>query len=281
MFAMSIYKLVNDLSSMNPNSNFLADRICSVVRMFFTDENEKAWGDIFRKFLCKLCDIRMVDSICMMLTSIEDMQEVAKIHKGLESFMNESFECDNDELAHLLKAKYNDILIDWRDDIIGKLIDVITEQYNNVEDIILKDKVSVARTYLLRVYNVLQIFLQEEVLPHILLDNFDGFFQGVRRHIEASAGIKAVREDACVKEIGHFYNMDSPEDVDDKFEWYYRTYCDGFLTQCNFVFDNYCDYRNAYDNLRSQIKVNHQGEVNLKITQWFEAIDDYYRREVK
>lgn len=52
------------------------------------------------------------------------------------------------------------------------------------------------------------------------------------------------------------------------------------MTQCNFIFENYCDYRNAYDGLKSQIKANAAGGVVLEIDQWFEKIGGYYR-EVK
>ncbi len=282
MFAMSIYKLVNDLGSMNPDSNFLADRMCSVVRMFFVDEEEMEWGKFLGKFLRKLCDVEMVESICTMLTSIKKTGEVNKVYGNLSAFRDEKFECGKDELEQMLKMRYDKTLTAWKDDIVGKLIDIIVGHYEkNIIDVIMGDKVAVAKTYLLRVYNVLQLFWQEEVLPHILVDNFNGFFQGVRKYIEENEGIKAVQADDCVKEIGRFYNMESPEDTANKFEWYYRTYCEGFLTQCNFIFDNYCDYRNAYDYLKSRLRMDDEGKVNLKINQWFEQIDAYYQREAK
>lgn len=280
IFAMSIYKTVNDLNSMSPNSNFLADRMCSVVRMFFSDVDKKDWNVIFSIFLGKLCDVKMVKSICNMLLAIDEIDETEKIQEvcnKLSVYANEKFECDIKELGQLLKAGYNDILIEWKDDIIGQLIDIVCQYYGRLKDMKKRDRILVARTYLLRIYNVLLLIIQEEMLPHILKDNFDGFFQGVRKYIEENEGIKAIKNDKCVKEISRFYNMDCAESVEDKFEWYYTTYCGGFLTQCNFIFENYCDYRNAYDNLKSQIRVDNAGKVNLKIVQWFEKIDDYYR----
>ena len=67
--------------------------------------------------------------------------------------------------------------------------------------------------------------------------------------------------------------------MEDKFEWYYTVYTKGFITQCNFIFDNYCEYRNAYNNIKRNVHVSEDGEVNLKINQWFEVIDEYYQRE--
>lgn len=91
--------------------------------------------------------------------------------------------------------------------------------------------------------------------------------------MKESKGMKAVREDACVKEISRFYNMDCPKSEKNKFEWYYKLYSGRFAAESNFIFDHYCEHRNAYHHLAEQV-VN----VGKPIEKWFDVIDGYYQK---
>ncbi len=281
MFALSIHNIVNDRSAVTRTANFLSDRIRAVVGMFFSVTEKAGWPDKLERFLQKLCDKDMVMAICRMLQAIYNEKEVDEIyHRVQEDGFRVSVEWENDE-AEIFCKDYKETLLRWRDDIIGRLIYVIELKYENevIADVIKRDKLIIAKTYLFHVNNIMKLFAAEDILPHIPNDMFDGFFQRIQGLMMKGKGIIAVRNNSCVREISRFYNMDCPENVTDKFEWYYSVYVKGFITQCNFIFDNYCEYRNAYNNIKRSVDVGEDGEVSLKINQWFEVIDDYYRRE--
>lgn len=281
MFALSVYDLVNDVNAAIDIANFRADRVRAVVGMFFHVSEKKRWPDKLDRFLQKLCDKDMIMAICRMLRFIYNEKEVDEIcqHVQEDDFrINVEWESNEEEIFN---KDFKETLLSWRDEIIGSLIYVIESKYEKeaISDAIIRDKLMVAKTYLFHVHNILKLFAAEDILPHIPHDMFGGFFQRIEGLMMKGKGVQAVRNDPCVMEISRFYNMDCPEDVDNKFEWYYSVYVKGFITQCNFIFDNYCEYRNAYNNIRRNVKVDENGEVNLKINQWFEVIDQYYQSE--
>lgn len=284
MFAVSIHNIVNDLNAVNRDLNFLADRICSVTRMYFDDIKE-TWPDILQKFVFKLCDTEMIKSICGMLRSIYPIKEIDEINNCLiEDEYKIKILWNEKKPEHIFKKISKVILTNWKEDIIGKLIEIIESIYEKKlsNEIRSKDKILVAKTYLFNVHSVIQLFIEEDIFLHISEDRFGGFFQKAKKIMDNSSGIRAVRQDACVQEISCFYNMDCPEDENakNKFEWYYSTYSNRFITQCNFIFDNYCRYRNAYNNLKMQVNVSDNGKVSPDMNLWFDIIDEYYRKEV-
>ncbi len=281
MFGLSVYDLVHDENAAIEKANFRADRIRAVIGMSFHKATKKEWTEKLNEFLQKLCDIDMIMSICKMLQLIYDKGEVAEIyHRVQEDDYRISVERENDE-TEIFQKDFKETFLKWRDDIIGSLINLIENEYERdiTEDAAQRDKLVVAKAYLFHVHNIMKLFAAEDILSHIPKDMFGGFFQHIEGIMMEGEGIKAVKNDPCVSEISQFYNMDCPEDVEDKFEWYYTVYTKGFITQCNFIFDNYCEYRNAYNNIKRNVHVSEDGEVNLKINQWFEVIDEYYQRE--
>lgn len=278
MFALAMYNNVNDLGAANTNANFLADRLRAVIGMFFDKAEKGKWVDILGEFLHKLCDADMITAICDMLQLIGETEEIEQIYNYLQNDMYK-IRLDNDADAgeEIFRAISKDTLIYWKDFIFGKLIDYIEKllkdggQSDNT-----KDKLLVAKTYLSQIYNVIQLFIDEDILPHIVKDGFNGFFQDVKKHMEQGKGINAIKNDTCVKQISQLYNMEGAEEAENKFEWYYQMCLKKFLFQCNFIFDHYCDYRDAYNFLKSKIHIGNDGKVNLNIGQWFGVIDDYY-----
>lgn len=100
-----------------------------------------------------------------------------------------------------------------------------------------------------------------------------------------SDSLKMVYRDTCVKEIRQFYNMEflKPQNDkhDNKFETYYAIYAKGFINQCNFIFDNYCDYRNSYYHLIQEIiKAHESDDGQCEIQYWFNILDQYYKDQV-
>lgn len=282
MFSLSIHNSVNDLTAMSPRSNFLADRIRCVARIFLnfsTNEHVK----LLNEFLEKIFDREMVLCICKFFLEIKNCEEINDITNNLETKEYLQTEVENVSTEMMLNKN---IWNNWRKDIIDQLLLQIEEKYESLSlDSVLKDKISVAKSYLFSVNSIMELLINEDVLTHILNDPFDGFFSSLKQEIErkleeiqneitGEKGIKSVREDKCVTMIRQFYNMEYSSQELDKFSWYYKIYCNRFIEQCNFVWNNYCEYRDAYHSVVREALKNEK----LEIKQWFDIIDNYYQQ---
>ncbi len=296
MFAISSHLWVDDKNFNSPESNFLADRIRAVLQMYFVDSDKKSLRDIFGEFFNKLFDEKMIEAIGAILLQISEVKEAeGKVRDALQELKLQKDQIEEikrkvDTIDHLSRMNFQGILSIWRDMILGKLMEAIEtiEKRDKMkcppkidDGDKYEDKLSVAKTYLFRMYNIMQLFEEEDILAHIPIDMFDGFFQKIKNHMDEGRGIKFVKRNACVEEIGLFYNIDSPEGVENKFEWYYDLYSKGFIKQCNFIFDNYCEYRNAYSYLKRRVNVRDQHQGIPDIGEWNEIIDMYYQEGEK
>lgn len=281
MFALSIYNVVSDSGDVDIRKKFLTDRIRAVLGMYFKRSKKKSWPATLKSFLHRLCDVDMIVAICRMFQGIcpnHDIEKISQCVTGDRYKTEVEWTSDEEEI---FQNDFKGTFSIWMDEIIGKMIGIIEFVYEKetADDLPSNDKVLTAKMYLSYVYSVLKLFKNEDVLPHIPNDMFQGFFQGVESLMRKGKGIAAVRRDPCVKEISRFYNMDCPQNVD-KFEWYYDTYVKGFITQCNFIFHHYCEYRSAYNKIRRESTIDADGNVNLNINQWYDIIDSYYQEGV-
>lgn len=281
MFALSIYNVVSDSGDVDVRKKFLTDRIRAVLGMYFKMSEKESWTAALERFLHRLCDVDMIMAICRMFQRICPNEDIRKISQCITENRYKIEVAQMPDEVEIFQSDYKGKFSIWMDEIIGKMIGIIENVYEKetVDDLSLNDRVLTAKMYLSHVYSVLKLFKNEDILPHIPNDMFQGFFQGVESLMRNGKGIAVVRRDPCVREISRFYNMDCPQNVD-KFEWYYNTYANGFITQCNFIFHHYCEYRSAYNQIRKESMIDAEGNVNLNINQWYDIIDSYYQEGV-
>lgn len=266
MFAVSIHNIVGDLKAANMESSFLADRLRSVLQIYFSGINDECK---LKCFCAKLFDTKMVNAICGMLYSVKVNTGIEELRKYMEEI----------KFEELLNKDFNSIgkedFRKWKK-IINKIIIIIDKEYSgNVNEVISADKIIIARSYLYKVSSILNIFIEEDIWSHISVNNFNGYFKYLSDNMDEKRWIGIVRNDECIKEIGQFYNVDFPDGESDKFEWYYKLYSNGFIKQCNFIFDNYCEYRSAFGSILNEVNSS-QDSGYPEIGQWFYILDNYY-----
>lgn len=266
MFAVSIHNIVGDLRVSGIDANFLADRLCSVLQIYFSDINDEYKSNTFCN---KLFDTRMINAIC-------DMLYLVKKNTGIEELKSNIEEIN---LQKLLNKDFDSIRKDdfrkWRE-VINKIIVIIDKEYSgSVKEITNADRIIVARNYLYKVNSILGIFIKQDIWTNIRVNNFNGYFKYLSDKMEGKKWIEIVRNDECIKEIGQFYNVDFPNDESNKFEWHYKLYTNGFIKQCNFIFNNYCEYRSAFGGILNEVNSS-QDSAYPDIGEWFDILDNYY-----
>lgn len=279
------------------DSNFLADRICSVAESFFdfsdtSDELREKYLNVAKEFIAKLFDKNMILSICKFLMSDfskpSDMRRIVNcVVFEIRDRLTVKENMPNLDGALSSKEIFLDIcknyLIEWKSYIIKPLIDL----FEKISIDNLFDKISVGKTYLFSIYSLIELFIREDRLVNLVRGNFfDGFFRVFKDEIneslkqsKSSSGkkysIQSIRDDECVKNIRQFYNVEIPleEDTDErKFLCYYEMKRNSFMLQCNFIWDNYCEHKDVYRLLAAQ-NLN----SSLNIDEWFDIIDKYYQ----
>lgn len=280
-FAISIHNVANEFYKI---SDFLVDRMQAVIRIYFDETKREEWPEIYTGFLKRLFDTDMVGSICNMLSLISDIEEVQDVRQKVEQnkfvfdIQVSQNKCNLNEIVKQSPKKED--FYEWKDQIIRELIGIMETKYEmptlSERE---KDQIFAAKEYLIHIHDIIDLAIEGDIWTFLPEDKYDEYFQEVWRYMEQDRGIHAVQEETCVKEISRFFNIDCPENETDKFAWYYRVYSNKFVTECNFIFDYYCEYKNAYYNLIKEIESSlEKGEVT-PIHQWFDIIDGYYLKE--
>lgn len=296
IFASSIYNITNDPYELRNDRSFLADRLCAVMRMYFDEDESGKWPELYETFLQKIFDVNMVTAICKMLLRVSENKIVQDVYDYAVKYRTSIYKREgfvktirdgmdqkkfsSEKWLKIISEKQTPEKLDfmiWRDEVVGALIGVIEEQYTSqYVDEQVYDRIYAAKEYLFRVYSVVDLLIEEDILSNLSDDFYDGFFQKVKKYMEADAGMRAVQAEPCVKEICRFYNMDCPEDVGDKFDWYYSVYSNRFLSECNFIFDYYCEHRNAYGHLSEYVKTKWSENEPISLEKWYDIVDSYY-----
>lgn len=276
MFTMSVHNMVGELNAIRKSSSFLADRIRSVIRMFFSEDEKEQWPEMVEKFFHKLFDTGMVQSICEMLLAEKPSAEVQKI---MTYSSNKEFEVCWKDSGELFENVAAWTLIQWQKDIVGALARVIEMDYCKAGSRKFQDKLDVAKSYLFKIKSLLDLFIKEKLPDLVRYDAFKGFFQQLKKQMLKGKAIQHVKNDPYVNTIRQFYNIDDPavSQGSSKFEWYYHMHVEGFIHQCNFIFKNYCEYRNAYNRIIQEIRLDKKPQIN----EWFDILDHYYTEEAR
>lgn len=278
MFSLSNHNTVNDFTATGEKANFLADRIRAIAGMFFGPYDRKDLEEA-KTFLSKLFDREMIESIIKMMDSIKQSEELSELSNLLSEAGNIPDFMSLQRTREVFLSVTKPVLSRWEDDVICKLIAMIESieedgQSEKEEQQMTRQKLALAKNYLFNLYNVLEIFYKEDIFSKLATerDPFGYYFYQLKDKIlcDDNREIGFVNTEECIIEIRRFYNLESPEK--DKFDWYYKLFCNGFLEQSNFIFEYYCKYKDAYYKIIKKA----ENEEDLKIEDWYDIIDDYY-----
>lgn len=277
MFSLSNHNTVNDFTATNEEANFLADRIRAVAGMYFGTEDNADLEEA-KSFIAKLFDKKMILAIIQMLDSVEHKEKLGELRSQLldNNYIPNFLSLKKTKEVFLSVTKWE--LVGWIDNIIAPLLIVLERGYESKDDISAetRKKILLAKTYLFNLYSVLEIFYREDIFVKLAnqRDPFNSYFYQLKDKITDihNKEIVFVKEQKCIEEIRRFYNLEFPDSEENIFDQYFTLYRFGFVEQCNFIFEYYCEYKNSYCGIINRAKE----DEDFVIEDWYEMIDNYY-----